>query len=667
MAAALLRSRPRALVLGADPMASDKAPSDYTVGYGKPPEHSRFRKGQSGNPRGKVKGRKSLKAILAEELSVRMTIGINGKQVTASRQQLMVQTLTARAAAGDTRAAKMVIELVLQVFGADGQDGAPALVGAGSEHPRGADRGLWWGRCKERVRRWGHAMTVAAVSDPQALLDALCRERFEAFLRKAWPWINGGEVLLWNWHIDAIAHRLDQVTKGDSRRLIVNLPPRNGKSNIVSVIWVAWRLGHDPGLNFVCVSYSNELSGKLARDCRAIIEAPWYRRLFPKTVISARRSASHDFRTTAGGGRLATSITGTLTGRGGDIIILDDVIKPEDAASEVARTNVNNWYQSTLASRLNDKASGAILCVMQRLHQFDLCAMLLEAGGWDQLALPAIAIEDERVPLTRGRIHHREPGEALHSERESLEVLEELRADMGSLLFSAQYQQSPVPVLGNVIHKDWLLSYTAETAAQLGGQIIQSWDSGIKIGASNDWSVCVTAKLWQRRIYVIDVWRGRLEFPELYKKCIELARLHRGATLLIEDKASGQQLIQSLRADKALHVPMPVACTPEQDKLSRTVGVSAMIEAGQLLLPEAAHWLADFTAELMAFPNGKHDDQVDALTQLLNWARRQMSYDCGPPAAPILFSLDADGRDVWSDDPDYDDDGWAYVDDPWGP
>jgi hypothetical protein len=105
-------------------MASDKAPSDYTVGYGKPPEHSRFRKGQSGNPRGKVKGRKSLKAILAEELSVRMTIGINGKQVTASRQQLMVQTLTARAAAGDTRAAKMVIELVLQVFGADGQDGA---------------------------------------------------------------------------------------------------------------------------------------------------------------------------------------------------------------------------------------------------------------------------------------------------------------------------------------------------------------------------------------------------------------------------------------------------------------------------------------------------------------------------------------------------------------
>jgi predicted phage terminase large subunit-like protein len=508
-------------------------------------------------------------------------------------------------------------------------------------------------------------MTALLVSDPQALLDALCRERFEAFLRKAWPWINGGDELLWNWHIDAVVHRLDQVTKGDNRRLILNLPPRNGKSNIVSVIWVAWRLGLDPRLNFVCVSYSNELSGKLARDCRAIVEAPWYRRMFPKTVISVRRSASHDFRTTAGGGRLATSITGTLTGRGGDIIILDDVIKPEDAASEVARTNVNNWYQSTLASRLNDKESGAILCVMQRLHQFDLCGMLLEAGGWDQLALPAIAIEDERIPLTRGRVHLRAAGEALHPERESEAVLEGLKADMGSLLFSAQYEQTPVPVLGNIILKDWLLSYSAETAAQLGGQIIQSWDTGIKTGASNDWSVCVTARLWQRRLYILDVWRGRLEFPDLNRKCIELARFHRASVMLIEDKASGQQLIQSLRAGNASGIPMPLSCTPEQDKLSRTIGVSAMIEAGQLLLPENAHWLADLTAELLSFPNGKHDDQVDALTQLLGWVRRRMSYDDGPPASPILYVANDDGSGVWSDDPDFEWDYHGDVDDPW--
>ncbi|MEM7781525.1 MAG: hypothetical protein AAF697_14145 [Pseudomonadota bacterium] len=140
-------------------------------------------------------------------------------------------------------------------------------------------------------------------------------------------------------------------------------------------------LGLEPKLNFVCVSYSNELSGKLARDCLSIMESDWYQRLFPATIISRKRSATWDFDTTRGGGRLATSVTGTLTGRGGDIIILDDVIKPEDAMSEALRKNVNDWYQTTLSSRLNDKNSGAILCVMQRLHEYDLTGMLLEAGG----------------------------------------------------------------------------------------------------------------------------------------------------------------------------------------------------------------------------------------------------------------------------------------------
>ncbi|MCC6478861.1 MAG: hypothetical protein IT552_06610 [Sphingomonadaceae bacterium] len=248
-------------------------------------------------------------------------------------------------------------------------------------------------------------MRKFVVMDPRAVLDELCRRSFLAFLRKAWPMINGGEALLYNWHLDAIAEALDAIRRGDSKRLIANLPPRNGKSLMISVLWVAWMLGQDPSLNFVCVSYSNELSAKLARDCRAIMESFWYKALVPKTRISSFRSAAYDFETTAGGGRLATSITGTLTGRGGDIIILDDVIKPDDAMSETQRSAVNNWFRSTLASRLNDKASGAIICVMQRLHQDDLCGMLLEEGGWDHLSLAAIAEADETIPLTRGRVY----------------------------------------------------------------------------------------------------------------------------------------------------------------------------------------------------------------------------------------------------------------------
>ncbi len=503
----------------------------------------------------------------------------------------------------------------------------------------------------------------ARLADPQSLFDELCRYRFDAFVRKAWPWISGGDLIKWNWHIDAIGYQLDRIAKGQSKRLIVNIPPRNAKSKIVSIIWIAWMLGQDPSLNFVCVSYSNELSGKLARDCLAIMQSHWYRRLFPKTIISSKRSAAYDFETTAGGGRLATSVTGTLTGRGGDIIVLDDVIKPEEANSETTRNAVNDWFQSTLASRLNDKSSGSILCVMQRLHQYDLPGMLLEGGGWDLLSLPAIAFEEQRIPIGRGRIRLRQVGEILHPERESLGILEELKAAMGTYAFQAQYLQDPVPAVGNIFKAEWLQSYDIASASEP-GEILQSWDTGIKTGQANDWSVCITARLYRRKLYILDVWRGRLEFPALKQRAVELAQLHRPSALLIEDKASGQQLIQSLRSEDHPSVPMPIARTPDTDKETRAIGVSAMVEAGQLILPKDAPWLAVLVSELLAFPNGRHDDQVDALTQMLDWARARGQHDSSPPVGPAIYYLDEDGDGYWEGDVE----GWGEVDDcfdPW--
>lgn len=468
-------------------------------------------------------------------------------------------------------------------------------------------------------------MNDFVVDNPRAVLDELCRHNFLAFLRKAWPYINGGEALLYNWHLDAIAEALDAIRRGDSKRLIANLPPRNGKSLMISVIWVAWMLGQDPSLNVVCVSYSNELSAKLARDCRAIMESSWYKALFPKTQISKTRSAAYDFETTAGGGRLATSITGSLTGRGGDIIILDDVIKPDDAMSETQRSAVNNWFRSTLASRLNDKASGAIISVMQRLHQDDLCGMLLEEGGWDHLSLAAIAEADETIPLTRGRVYHRKAGEALHPARESVEQLEKLKREMGSVLFQAQYQQNPVPTDGNMISADWLKYAPLDTSKPAQGLIVQSWDTASKDGIHNDWSVCITAALIGRDVWIVDVHRARYGFPDLKKAAHRLAGEWSAQIVLIEDAASGQQLLQTLRAEGTLHAEI-IRCAPEGDKLSRLSGVSALIEAGHLVLPEAAPWLATLMHELLAFPNGRHDDQVDALAQLLHWARRGMAF-----------------------------------------
>jgi predicted phage terminase large subunit-like protein len=456
--------------------------------------------------------------------------------------------------------------------------------------------------------------------EPLLFLAKSQRRSFVAFLQRAWPEVTGGELIQWNWHLDAIVYRLERISGGESRRLIVNLPPRNGKSKLISIIWVAYMLGQDPTLNFVCVSYSNELSGKLARDCLSIMQSGWYQALFPATEISRKRSANWDFETTRGGGRLATSVTGTLTGRGGDIIILDDVIKPEEAMSEVARDNVNNWFRSTLSSRLNDKNSGAIICVMQRLHEYDLSGMLLEAGGWDHLMLPAIAQEDATIALTRGKFHHRKAGDVLHPEREELPVLEELKVAMGSPAFNAQYQQDPVPAQGNIFQASWLKHYNPKEFEKR-GEIIQSWDTAIKTGPTNDWSVCITAAVIGQDIYIINVWRGRLEFPELHKKAIELGLEHWAGTILIEDKASGSQLLQALRSETNSQVSRPLARNPEVDKVTRAAGVSSIVEAGRVHLPTGASWLDEFTRELLTFPNSRFDDQVDAFSQLLARAR----------------------------------------------
>lgn len=490
-------------------------------------------------------------------------------------------------------------------------------------------------------------MTKSNFDDPYSLLLELCRQDFPAFLRKGWPWVSGGEMLEWNWHFDAMAHKLECIAEGELKRSIINIPPRNGKSKTISVCWVAFMLGRDPALNFVCVSYSSELSKKFARECRSIMESRWYRQLFPGTIISKTRSAAYDFETTRGGGRLATSIGGTLTGRGGDIIILDDVMKPEDAHSETVRPKVNEWFSSTLSSRLDNKKTGSIICVMQRIHEHDLCGMLMEQGGWDCLSLPSIATQDESIILARGGVYHRREGDLLHPEREPIEVLDEMKRFMGSYAFEAQYQQQPMPSDGNLYKADWLKvtgKGTDEGKSQSKGKIVQSWDTAIKTGSANDYSVCITARIWRNEIHIVDVWRGRVEYPDLLKKVKALARQFEARTLLIEDKASGQQLIQSLRASHDTGVPNPIARNPEADKLTRAAGVSSMVEAGQLFVPEDGHWLAEFKKELLAFPSSRHDDQVDALSQLLEWSRTSWKRRSRVGGRPIIFYEDKGGE-----------------------
>jgi predicted phage terminase large subunit-like protein len=280
------------------------------------------------------------------------------------------------------------------------------------------------------------------------------------------------------------------------------------------------------------------------------------------------------------------------------------------------------WFGSTLASRLNDKAAGSIIVVMQRVHEDDLAGHLFDAGGWDHLNLPAIAREDEIIPLGPDRHHQRRAGDVLHPTREPRHVLDAQRAIMGSFAFEAQYQQAPVPASGNMARLEWFRRYGSLPTRSRGDRVVQSWDCASKAGVLNDFSVCVTALIRGRDIYILHVHRERLLFPDLKKKVAALAARHRPGAILIEDAASGTQLLQELHANRG-EVVRPTACKPEGDKASRFAGASNRIEAGEVILPQDAPWLADFLHEVLAFPNGRHDDQCDALSQLLIWARKR--------------------------------------------
>lgn len=454
----------------------------------------------------------------------------------------------------------------------------------------------------------------------QQVLNAVLRTDLNGFVHKVFTTVSPGDVFFQNWHLEAIAYELGRCLDGGNTRLLITQPPRSLKSICSSVAFVAWALGHNPALRFICVSYSQELAGELARLFRLVVDSEWYRATFPRMHITKDTGAQCV--TSAGGGRIATSIGGTLTGRGADLIIVDDPLKAEDAASETARAEVIHWYSTTLATRLNEKDRGVIIVVMQRLHEDDLTGHLLDQGGWHHLDLPAIATEDQdvRIGPNPADLHHRKEGDLLHPERESHATLARIKADLGSLAFSAQYQQRPIPREGNLIKRDWFKCYDVPPAATPGRRVIQSWDVAATTSMRSDWSVCTTWAIHGKSYYLLDVWRNRLQYPALKRKVLELQHLFEAKTVLIEKAGLGLNLVQDLIATSPVTFPNPLGITPQGDKVTRMEAESARIEAGHVVLPRDAHWLDDFLSELLAFPNGRYDDQVDSVSQFLHWA-----------------------------------------------
>lgn len=455
------------------------------------------------------------------------------------------------------------------------------------------------------------------MADPLALrqtVDSQCRRDFRSFAIRAFSILEPGLIEPAR-HIDLITHLMTQVYDGDIRRALICIPPRYLKTYLITIAFTAWLLGKNPKYKIICASYSLPLAEKFNTDTLKLMQSAWYQRIFPGTRLNPKKQGKTEFETTAGGYRLATSVGGTLTGRGADIIIIDDPLKAGEAHSPTARQASIDWFNSSVHTRFNHPAKGRLVVVAQRLHAEDLPGHLIEVGGWEQLILPAINPKDQdygvvaggtRALFTAGRI--------LQPSRHDREALEQLRKEMGAHDFEAQFNQCPLPPGGATFRNEWVQRYTQRPKRQQIEAIIQSWDTAYAGNEENSYSVCTTWAKCPDGYYLLDVWRDRPAFPELLNQVYKLQADWKAKMVFVEKKASGISLIDTIK-------PGPLHwlhnTSPSKPKVERAEQQSVKFERGLVWLPTEAPWLAAYEAELFAFPHCKFDDQVDSTVQLL--------------------------------------------------
>ena len=452
----------------------------------------------------------------------------------------------------------------------------------------------------------------------EAWLLHVLKNDLKSFLIKVFHQLNPETVFLDNWHLDLFCEYLNSVKNGEIKRLIINVPPRSLKSICVNVSWTAWMLGNQPSRKIISTSYSNAISSKHGMDFQNIISSNWYKRLFPELKLISNTKSK--ITTTNQGFRMSSSIGGTLTGEGADFLIVDDPLTPMQALSAKFRQRAIDWFKHSFMSRLNDKKKGAIVVIMQRLHQGDLSGFLLKEGGWNHLCIPAIA--HKKIKIKFGNIEvTRKKDDLLHSGREGKKEIERAKKELGSYAFAAQYQQSPQNVESGIIKPQWLVRYEDKPKLK---EIYQSWDCAIKASEKSDYTVCATFGVSDDKIYLLDILRKKLEYSKLKPLIQEMASKYNATKILVEDKASGQQLLQELKSE----LPV-VKYLPKWDKQTRLILASHKIESGLFLIPNKAKWLKDFEDEILNFPYAKNDDQVDSITQFLLWYKEGKRYECG--------------------------------------
>lgn len=401
-----------------------------------------------------------------------------------------------------------------------------------------------------------------------------------------------------------------KISEGNGR-IIIDMPPRHGKSEFISKWLPAWYLDTFPSRNIILTSYGDELAGSFGRWVRNFLnESPHARVKLKSDSTSAQR-----FDTTFGGSMITAGIGGGITGRGGHLLICDDPYKNwEEASSENFRKKVKDWFDTTFKTRQEPNCT--IILLMTRWHHDDLAGQLIAdtQEKWDVISFPAIAEEND--------ILGRSVGQPLCPDRYDVDSLLAIKAGLPDQYWNSLYQQRPSSLAGDIFKTEWWKSY--DSPPQHFTNKVQFWDTAQKPGITNDYSVCATWGFSYNGAYLLDVWRKKVEAPELEDAVKQQFNLWRPNQVQIEDKSSGISIIQYLQRFTSLPV---IPYMPRSDKVLRAIASTPFIRAGRCFLPKQAHWLSDFVKEHNEFPNGAHDDQVDTTSQMVEYFNNNSSYE----------------------------------------
>lgn len=435
-----------------------------------------------------------------------------------------------------------------------------------------------------------------------------------------------------NWHHKNLADALDKLERREIKRLMVFMPPRNGKSELVSRRFPAYILGRNPDANVIATSYSDTLAKAMNRDVQRIIDSEEYQTLFPETYLQGIRKDqgsygnyirnSETFEIVGKRGKyISAGIGGGITGKGADFAIIDDPVKNrKDAESQVYRDDAEDWFSSTLYTRLEKDA--CILVTMTRWHEDDLAGRLLEkaandpeADQWHVINYPALYDQDApHLDETDPRKH----GEALWPAKYDEKQLHVIKSTIGTYQWSALYQQNPSPPGGSIIHRGWI-QYYKKLPYRI-DRMVLSWDMTFKDNKDTDF---VVGQAWAEKgadKYLVDEIRGQFSFTETLRAVKSFKnKHHRANAILIEDKANGPAIIDTLKHEISGIIPVE----PDGSKTERLEAVAPQFEAGNIYVPEEAEFTHDFVEELVSFPTAKHDDRVDTSSQALNFFRKR--------------------------------------------